>query len=200
MVFLLSACSVSIIPQDKNNSGELLSRPYAGYINSGTYYLKYSREMQQNNQTLKIEFETAAQNGDSAERSGAAPARVGMNKGGVSYLVDHTAKTVTEYSQAMTTESSALFDFKRLTYSKTGSVDSGGKTYAYDEYTTDAGKNIRFCFDGQTLVGLQITSGDSVIAAVTVLELSAKIPSYLFDIPADFAKTKGGTSKGGAAG
>ena len=191
VIAALTACTVTITPKNKNAGGGRFSEQYAGYINSGAYYMKYTTDVQTGGQTIKTEVEAAVNGSDSAERSGFYPERLGIYKGSISYIVDYKAKSVTYYLRPLVLESASTFDFKGLAYMETGSMSDNGRDYVYDEYAADSGNHFRFCFDGDKLVGLQALSGDTVTAAITVLEFSDKIPSYMFTIPADFTQTRG---------
>ena len=188
LLLSLTACSVTV-----GGSGPR-SAEIAGHMASSVYYMHYTMDVPVNGQTRKVEFEVAVQGGDAAERSGLAPDKIGMEKSLTSYLVDYDAQTVTNAAQNLTPEFTNTFDFRGLTYIKSGTIpDSAdsGKTYAYEEYSTDAGKTVRFCYDGGKLAGLQLLDGDTVATAISILELSDQIPDYMFDIPADFTAVEG---------
>ena len=184
---LFSACAVLTSPKTDGS----VSAAYANILTGPSYYLKFTADALVNGEIKRVEYEYARRGDDAAQRGGVSPRQLGMVKDSAAYLVDYDARTVTEYQQPMTPGYSAAFNFKGLAYTGYGSATDGKTSYSYDEYTTDAGQNVRFCFDKGKLVGMQFLSGGAVAKAIAIETLSAQIPDYMFAIPSDFSQMEG---------
>lgn len=181
----LAPCGLAV------GEGEPRSAAVAKAMADANYYMRYTMDVTLGGQTRRVEYEIAVQGARMAERSGLTPLAVAVDTGTASYLVDYGEQTVTEVPGNPAPEFTGTFDFHGLTYLNSGTIPDGaggGKAYAYEEYATDAGNDVRFCYDGDELVGLQILSGGTLVTAVTVLDLSAQAPdgSGILDVPEQF--------------
>jgi len=70
----------------------------------------------------------------------------------------------------------------------TGKTEIDGKSYDYEEYFK-SGITLRYCFIGDQLKYMIMTSSDGKVSKVEFLKVTNDVPDTLFDVPSDYQET-----------
>ena len=165
---------------DTGGMGDLLSAAYVDMMKNNEYLMKYKASMDFEGQKMEVEATIAASGDNSAMQSrGEGFETSVIIKDSKVYMIDHTSKTVTSWTQTQADQTEA-FNADGMTYVSSGKEDG----LVYEEYSTGEG-NVKYYFDGPDLKKIATTvEGQTVV--MEILEMSNNVPAGMFDIPAGY--------------
>ena len=187
---------------DSDWMGERLSEAFADIMKSGNYYMRYMTEIEMDGEYIESKVELANKGDDfslisSMEVDGELVTSKMVFMGEKMYMIYDEEEFVMVMDASAGDTESGQADYDNMQYLGNGTGDVKGRTLAYEEYSVDEGK-VRYYFDGRNIYAME-TIADGASLLMIIEEISDKIPSGMFDIPADYQVMDMGDLMGGLA-
>ena len=168
-----------------SNSYGQLSKSTIELFNSKRYYMKYRLNNAASPEDSQADLEVFIKDGMIANKS--------ELNGGVFRNVTRNGSFYTiipEQNMALRMEipthqeyNPGIIETEDIVFKESGTTDLAGIMLPYDEYSSKGSDALRFIFNGHSLAGIQILTGEEVILSMDVMELSGNVPDEAFEIP-----------------
>ncbi|WP_422486650.1 hypothetical protein [Gudongella sp. DL1XJH-153] len=169
----------------------LLSAPYADIMMGNQYTMKYKTITQVEGQEYEATITTVIDGENFAtvfESELANSTTIQMD--GKLYMVMHDQKMVmvfpedTDQASEFNETESDIVDTEGMTFTQSGTAEFMGETRKFEEYNLEDG-SIRYYFDGESLVGMEMT-GEGYNSKWLIEDFSDSVDMSLFSIPDDY--------------
>jgi len=177
---------------DDDDTEEAVIGSLLDWMKDGTYYFKYTAEIQYEGIQAQAKGSVAAQGENHLAETEVLLGGLSMIKSrvfvvdGVTWMVDDINKTVTQPSSATVDKVvNQVSDFSKMEHIGSGAGDGNGKL-PYEEYNSE-GVNIKFYTDGNKVYAIESTMNGAK-AVMMIEESSAKVPANCFELPKDYIK------------
>jgi len=188
-----------LVPEEERivepEQGELLSKPYANLFGSGKYYMKYKLVSDNTEVEPAEDPDTVYEifiDGDKMSNI----TLVGDQKlqnivvDGQMFIIMHDQRMIitTEIPQNIR-QNTGIVETKGMEYQGSGRTEFAGIARNYEEYiSADGYETIRYIFDGDRLVGLQVSKAlGQAKYDMEILEINGNVTIRAFDLPSDYA-------------
>jgi hypothetical protein len=177
-------------PQEEPEES-LLSASYAEVMMGNRYTIKYRTLTNIDGQEYEATVTTAVDGDNFATIFESELANsTTIQKDGKLYMVMHDQKMVmvfpedTDQAAEFDTNENEILETDGMEYSQSGSSDFMGETRRFEEYRVEGG-TIRYYFDEENLVGMEMT-GQDYESIWYIDDFSDSVDMSLFEIPEDY--------------
>ena len=156
------------------------------WMKSGTYYMKYTTEMEYQGQKTKMKGSMAVQgdnmamNAETTSGGYAVKSRV-ISLGDATYVIDDNSKTMMKTAKNKSVASKGTADFSKIEKIGSGKGTINGRTLPYEEYKS-GNYTIKYYMDGKNVYAIE-SKGEGTRSVMIIEEASKTVPSGSFDLP-----------------
>ncbi|MGI6677941.1 MAG: hypothetical protein ACOX2Q_02355 [Dehalobacterium sp.] len=178
-----------VLPENSDVISDRLSAAYVDMMKSENYTMKYKTIMDIDGTDMEVDVTMAVSKDRTAVKMESASFSANtIMKEDKSYIVDHDSKRVIvmPFNPDDNLDSPQLqeIDAGGMEFVGTGTGTFMGSNRDYEEYLTEDTR-IRYYFDGDDLVGMEIIT-DDVTTLMIIEDMSDKIDESMFEIPNDY--------------
>jgi hypothetical protein len=158
----------------------------ADWMMSGTYYMKYTADVEAGGATMTMKGVMAAQGGNIATTSemnvaGQAVKSRMIAVDGTTYIIDDSLKIIMKSPVNITEANQETAHYSKMKKTGSGTGTVKGKTLPYEEYQGE-GYTSKFYIDNGRVYAIE-TTGKSGKSLLIIEEESKTVPRGSFDLP-----------------
>lgn len=181
------------LPEDiSEGASDKLANSLVDWMKGGTYYMKYTMEMDAGGQMTTVKGSMACEGETYAMTSemeipgmGAMKSRVLVTNNTV-YIIDEGSKTYAEMPVDTSQPVEGQTDYREMELIGDGTGTVNGKSLPYEEYQTDDA-TVKYYFDGDQVYAIESAS-EGAATLMIIEEASEKVPAGMLELPEGYGK------------